>query len=48
MLDARQGSNPQARAAGVVVNTMGWVDGAGYKHLLHALDALKVGWGRDR
>ena len=42
MLDARHGSNPQARASGVVINTMGWVDGAGYKLLLHALEALKV------
>ena len=42
MLDARHGSNPQARASGVVVNTMGWVDGGGYKLLLHALDALKI------
>lgn len=42
MLDARHGSNPAARASGVVVNTMGWVDGAGYKLLLHALDALKI------
>ena len=42
MLDARHGSNPAARASGVVVNTMGWVDGAGYKLLLHALDTLKI------
>ena len=33
MLDARHGSNPAARASGVVVNTMGWVDGAGCKLL---------------
>ena len=42
MLDARHASNPAARAAGVVINTMGWVEGQGYKLLLHALDALKV------
>ena len=27
MLDARHASNPAARAAGVVINTMGWVEG---------------------
>ena len=42
MLDARHASNPAARAAGVVINTMGLVEGQGYKLLLHALDALKV------
>jgi len=42
MLDARHGSNPAARSSGVFINTMGWVDGKGYKLLLHTLDALKV------
>ena len=42
MLDRRLDANPACDHAGVVVNTQGWVDGVGYKLLLHALDALKI------
>ena len=42
MIDKRDATNAEAKASGSVVNTMGWVDGAGYKLLLRALDALKI------
>ena len=42
MIDKRDATNADAKASGSVVNTMGWVDGAGYKLLLRALDALKI------
>ena len=42
MIDTRDATNAEAKASGSVVNTMGWVDGAGYKLLLRALDALKI------
>jgi polyribonucleotide 5'-hydroxyl-kinase len=42
MIDKRNATNADAKASGSVVNTMGWVDGAGYKLLLRALDALKI------
>ena len=32
----------QVRAAGMVINTMGWIDGLGYELILHALGALRV------
>lgn len=42
----------QVRADGMVINTMGWVDGLGYELLLHAIQALKAGVvlvvGQDR
>uniref|UniRef100_A0A1D1YGZ7 Protein CLP1 homolog n=1 Tax=Anthurium amnicola TaxID=1678845 RepID=A0A1D1YGZ7_9ARAE len=34
--------NLESRAAGMVINTMGWVEGVGYELLLHAIDALKA------
>ena len=42
MIETRNETNADAKASGLVVNTMGWVDGAGYKSLLRALDALRV------
>ena len=42
MLDERSKANDDARAAGCVVNTMGWVDGVGLELLLHAKEALKI------
>lgn len=32
----------QARASGIVINTMGWVEGLGYQLLLHSCKTLKV------
>lgn len=32
----RLDANKRAKASGIIVNTCGWVKGAGYKHLLHA------------
>ncbi|KAI3846556.1 hypothetical protein MKX03_008238 [Papaver bracteatum] len=34
--------NSEARAAGMVINTMGWVEGVGYELLLQAIDAFSV------
>ncbi|CAI5938676.1 unnamed protein product [Closterium sp. NIES-64] len=31
----------EAAAAGIIANSMGWVDGAGYQLLLHSIDALR-------
>ena len=35
-------ANADVRAAGMVVNTMGWVDGLGYELLLHSIAALRA------
>lgn len=32
----------QVAAAGMVVNTLGWVEGLGYELLLHVVKALRV------
>ncbi len=32
----------QAGASGMVINTMGFIDGAGYDLLLHSIEALKA------
>ncbi|GJP46082.1 hypothetical protein CLOM_g5414 [Closterium sp. NIES-68] len=32
----------EAAAAGIIANSMGWVDGAGYQLLLHSIDALRA------
>jgi hypothetical protein len=42
VLDSRANSSPDVAAAGMVVNTMGYVDGLGYELLLHAIKSLKV------
>lgn len=33
-------SGPKIKSAGMIVNTMGWVDGLGYQLLLHAIDVM--------
>jgi hypothetical protein len=30
-LDIQSASNPEVQAAGMVINTMGWVEGVGYE-----------------
>ncbi|WIA39224.1 hypothetical protein OEZ86_005348 [Tetradesmus obliquus] len=42
VLDSRASSSPEVAAAGMVVNTMGYVDGLGYELLLHAIKSLKA------
>lgn len=42
MLDARNEKNKHARNSGVIVNTMGWIDGLGFDLLLHARKALNI------
>jgi len=42
VLDKRSEANDEARAAGCIVNTMGWIDGLGLELLLHAREALKI------
>lgn len=32
----------ESRASGMVINTMGWIEGAGYELLLHAIDTFKA------
>ncbi|KAJ8459832.1 hypothetical protein OPV22_032758 [Ensete ventricosum] len=40
-LERQFSGNVEARAAGMVINTMGWVEGLGYELLLHAIDTFK-------
>ncbi|XP_055700817.1 protein CLP1 homolog [Phlebotomus papatasi] len=42
VLDALK-ANKRAKVSGVVINTCGWVKGAGYRHLLHAAKEFEVG-----
>ncbi|KAK9842588.1 hypothetical protein WJX81_007645 [Elliptochloris bilobata] len=42
LLDRRAEANAEVRAAGMVINTMGWVDGLGYELLLHSIAALRA------
>ncbi|GHP07241.1 hypothetical protein PPROV_000598200 [Pycnococcus provasolii] len=42
VLAQRETDDVLARAAGLVVNTMGWTDGLGYDLLLHAISALSI------
>ncbi|URE12219.1 Pre-mRNA cleavage complex II protein Clp1 [Musa troglodytarum] len=39
-LERQFSGNAEARAAGMVINTMGWVEGLGYEFLLHAIDTF--------
>lgn len=41
-LERQFAGNAESRAAGMVVNTMGWVEGIGYELLLHAIDTFKA------
>ncbi|KAF9623796.1 hypothetical protein IFM89_005381 [Coptis chinensis] len=34
--------NAESRAAGMVINTMGWIEGVGYELLLHAIDTFNA------
>ncbi|CAL5367903.1 unnamed protein product [Camellia sinensis] len=34
--------NAESRAAGMVINTMEWIEGVGYELLLHAIDAFNA------
>uniref|UniRef100_A0A1J3DF90 Protein CLP1 homolog n=1 Tax=Noccaea caerulescens TaxID=107243 RepID=A0A1J3DF90_NOCCA len=42
VLERQVAGNPESRAAGMVINTMGWIDGVGYELLLHAIDTFKA------
>ncbi|KAL9269625.1 CLP1-like protein [Drosera capensis] len=41
-LEKQFAGNAESRAAGMVINTMGWVEGTGYELLLHAIDAFNA------
>uniref|UniRef100_A0A0D6R4E5 Protein CLP1 homolog n=1 Tax=Araucaria cunninghamii TaxID=56994 RepID=A0A0D6R4E5_ARACU len=41
-LDLQFSGNAESRAAGMVINTMGWVEGLGYELLLHAIDTFNA------
>lgn len=34
--------NVDVEAAGVIINTMGWIEGLGYELLVHSIEALKA------
>jgi hypothetical protein len=42
IVERRASASPRACASGMVINTMGWVEGLGYELQLHAITALKV------
>ncbi|KFK37881.1 hypothetical protein AALP_AA3G041400 [Arabis alpina] len=42
VLDRQFVGNPESRAAGMVINTMGWIDGVGYELLLQAIDTFNA------
>jgi len=41
-LDLRASGDPEANGAGVIINSMGWIDGLGYDLMLHSIRAFKV------
>ncbi|CAL5325119.1 unnamed protein product [Camellia sinensis] len=41
-LERQFAGNAEFRAAGMVINTMGWIEGVGYELLLHAIDAFNA------
>jgi len=41
-LDARMAGDHDERASGAIVNTCGWIEGAGYSLLLRAIEVLRV------
>ncbi|PIA62508.1 hypothetical protein AQUCO_00200490v1 [Aquilegia coerulea] len=41
-LERQFSGNAEARAAGMVINTMGWIEGVGYELLLHAIDTFNA------
>ncbi|KAK9841907.1 hypothetical protein WJX84_004995 [Apatococcus fuscideae] len=42
LLDKRAQSNAEVGAAGMVINSMGWIDGLGYELILHSLKTFRV------
>ncbi|CAH2055097.1 unnamed protein product [Thlaspi arvense] len=42
VLERQSLGSPESRAAGMVINTMGWIDGIGYELLLHAIDTFNA------
>ncbi|GAV69809.1 MobB domain-containing protein/Clp1 domain-containing protein [Cephalotus follicularis] len=42
ILERQFAGNIEARAAGMVINTMGWIEGVGYELLLHAIETFKA------
>lgn len=42
VLDSRDGTSPEVAAAGMVINTMGYIDGLGYELLADAVTQLRV------
>ena len=52
VLNDRCSKDPAARAAGIIANSMGWVEGLGYELLLHSIDTLGINTilvvGQDR
>ncbi|KAK6928274.1 Polyribonucleotide 5'-hydroxyl-kinase Clp1, P-loop domain [Dillenia turbinata] len=41
-LEGQFAGNSESRAAGMVINTMGWIEGVGYELLLHAIDTFNA------
>ncbi|KAA8548315.1 hypothetical protein F0562_004744 [Nyssa sinensis] len=42
ILERQFTGNAESRAAGMVINTMGWIEGVGYELLLHAIDTFNA------
>lgn len=42
MLDSRADTSPDVAAAGMLINTMGYIDDLGYELLVHAITTLRV------
>lgn len=42
VLDRQFAGNSESRASGMVINTMGWIEGVGYDLLLHAIRTFKA------
>lgn len=42
VMERQVAESPMALSSGVVVNSMGWIEGLGYDLLLHSIQALKV------
>ncbi|KAK4736783.1 hypothetical protein R3W88_000480 [Solanum pinnatisectum] len=41
-LETQFSGNAESRASGMVINTMGWIEGVGYELLLHAIDTFNA------
>lgn len=42
VLERQAAASPRLGASGLVINTLGWVEGLGYELQLHAINAFKV------